>query len=322
MLNARLILWGFACLVCLGGCAAAPYPDSWPEPLTTPASQCPDLTGSYENFGVWDDGDRIILAGLFFPLGHNEPLQKNYELSAVSHVTLEHQRNNNLVVRAWVGDVQLMERQLPASQLPCREGRLVFHDQSWGLDGVAPLIPVAYYSSVDRLLFLASDGSLVIQNNELTTGAVIVIPVAAKAEYWFRFLAVSADSPGQSKDVHRPRGVRTSTSPDYRLLPPEGAPAWSGYSQAKACLEQASTSEDAPDAQAVASLGGRSTQAFILQDGRDGALLPHGSVIGNDWIPATHELRVEKQHWKPLSVADRYVICLLQKGYRWESQEE
>ena len=322
MLSARLIVWAFACLTCLGGCAVAPYPESWPGPVTTPLSQCPDLTGSYENFGLWDDGDRIILAGLFFPLGKNEPLQKNYELSAVSHVTLEHQSNNDLVVRAWVGDEQLMERQLPASQLPCREGRIVFHDPSWGLDGVAPFLPVAYHSSVDRLLFLASDGSLVMQNNEFTAGAVIVIPVAAKAEYWFRFLRVSPGSPGQRDDVDRPRGVRTGTAPEYRLLPPEGAPAWSGYSQAEACLEQASKSEDAPDAQALASLGGRSAQAFIVQDGRGGALLPNGNVMGNDWIPATHELRVEKQHWEPLSTADRYVICLLRKGYRWENQEE
>lgn len=109
---------------------------------------------------------------------------------------------------------------------------------------------------------------------------------------------------------------------EYRLLPPEGAPAWSGYSQAEACLEQASTSEDTPDGQALASLGGRSTQAFIMQDGKGGALLPNGSVIGNDWIPATHGLRVEKQHWELLSVADRYVICLIHTGYRWENQAE
>jgi len=322
MLNARLFLWGFGCLICAAGCATTPYPDNWPGPVTTPASQCPDLTGSYENFGLWDDGDRIMLAGLFFPLAHNEPLSRNFELSAVSHLTLEHQGNNDLVVRAWVGDEQLMERQLPASQLPCREGRIVFHDGSWGLDGVAPFLPVAYHSSVDRLLFLASDGSLVMENHEFTKGAVIVIPVAAKAQYWFRFLRVSPDSPGQSTDVNRPRGVRTTTTPEYRLLPPEGAPAWSGYSQAGACLDQASRSEDTPDAQALAPLRGRSTQAFIVQDGRGGALLQQGSVIGDDWIPATHGLRVEKQHWEPPSVTDRYVICLLQKGYRWEHDKE
>lgn len=322
MRSARRFLWGYACLICAAGCATSPYPDDWPRPIAATASQCPDLTGSYENFGHWDDGDRIILATLFFPLAHNEPLVKGYELLAVSHVTLEHQGNNDLVVRAWVGAEQLMERQLPASQLPCREGRIVFHDGSWGLDGVAPFLPVVYHSSVDRLLSLASDGSLVIENQEFTKGAIIVIPVAAKAQYWYRFLRVSPDSPGQLNDVNRPRGVHTGTSPDYRLLPPEGAPAWSGYSQAGTCLDQASKSEDTPDAQVLASLGGRSTQAFIVQDGRGGALLQNGNVIGNDWIPATHGLRVEKQHWEPPSIADRYVICLLQNGYRWEYHED
>lgn len=321
MLNARLIVGGLAYLICLAGCSTNPYPDNWPGPATTTGPTCADLSGAYENFGLWDDGDRIILAGLFFPLAQNAPLQKNYELSAVSHVSLEHQRNGDIVVQAWVGDEQLMERQLPASQLSCSEGRIVFHDQSWGLDGAAPFLPVVYHSSVDRLLFLASDGSLVMENHEFTKGAVIVIPIAAKAEYWFRFLRVSPDSLGQRNDADRPRGVRTGAMPQYRLLPPEGAPAWSGYSRAEACLEQASKSEDVPNAQALASLGGRSTQAFIVQDGRGGALLPNGSVIGNDWIPATHELRVEKQNWEPLSVADRYVICLLQMGYRWENQE-
>ena len=322
MRSARPLLWCCACLICAAGCATAPYPDEWSRPLADAASRCPDLTGSYENFGVWDDGDRIVLASLFFPLGLNEPLLKNYELLAISQVTLEHQTNNDLAVRAWVGDEQLMERQLPASQLPCREGRIVFQDTSWGLGGVAPFLPVVIHSSVDHLLSLASDGSLVMENHEFTKGAVIVIPVATKAQYWYRFLRVSPNSPGQGNDVNRPRGVREGTISDYRLLPPEDAPAWSGYSQAGACLDKASRSKDTPDAQALASLGGRSTQGFILQDGRGSALLQHGSVIGNDWIPVTHRLRVEKQHWSSPSVADRYVICMLQIGYRWEQLEE
>lgn len=322
MRSARLFLWSYFCLICAAGCSTNPYPDNWPSPVPAPASPCPDLTGSYENFGLWDDGDRILLASLFFSLGSNEPLIKNYELLAVSHVTLDHQRNNDLVVRAWVGDEPLMERQLPAAQLPCREGRIVFQDGSWGMDGVAPFLPVVYHSSVDRLLFLASDGSLVMENHEFTKGAVILIPVAAKTQYWYRFLRVSPDSPGQPNDVNRPQGVRAGSAPVHRLLPPEDAPAWSGYAQAGACLDQASRSQNAPDAQALASLGGRSTQSFILQDGRGGALLQHGTVIGSDWVPATHELRVEKQHWDSPSVADRYVICLFQKGYRWEQHEE
>ena len=322
MYSMRSFLCVFTFLICMAGCVTTPYPDDWPRTVAATALQCPDLTGSYENFGLWGDGDRIVLARLFFPLSLNEPLMNNYDLLAVSHMTLEHQGNNDLAVRALVGDELLMERLLAASQLPCREGRIVYHDTSWGLDGIAPFFPVLYHSSVDRLLSLASDGSLVIENHEFTKGAAIVIPLAVKAQYWYRFPRLSPDSPGQRNDVNRPRGVRTGSTPVYRLLPPEGVPEWSGYKEAGACLNLASESEDTPDEQALALLGGRSTQAFIVQDGRDGALSQNGSAIGNNWIPATHGLRVEKQHWQPPSVADRYVICLLKKGYRWEEHEE
>jgi len=302
----------------MAGCVTHPYPDDWPRTVVTTATQCPDLAGSYENFGHWDNGDSVVLARLFFPLSPYEPLKNNYELLAVSHMTLEYQDDNDLVVKAWVGDKLLMERLLAASQLPCREGGIVYLGNSWGLSGIAPFFPVLYHNSIDRLLSLASDGSLVIENHEFSKGVAIVIPLAVKAKYWFRFPRTSSDSPGLLNDINRPRMAHTGTTPVYRLLPPEDAPEWSGYKEAGACLDLASESEETPDPQAVALLGGRSTQAFILQDGWDGALLQNGSVIGNNWIPTTHGLRVEKQHWKSPSVADRYVICLLKKGYRWE----
>jgi len=318
MCSMRSFMCVFTCLICMAGCVTTPYPDDWPRTVAAMASQCPDLTGSYENFGLWDDGDRIVLAKLFFPLRLNEPLMNNYVLLAVSHVTFEYLGDNDLVVKDWVGDELLMERLLAASQLPCRKGRSVYHDTSWGLDGIAPFFPVLYHSSIDRMLSLASDGSLVIENREFTKGAAIVIPLVVKAQYWYRFPRASPDSLALRNDVNRPRGVHTGATTGYRLLPPEGVPEWSGYKEAGACLDLASESEDIPDPQALALLGGRSTQAFIVQDGRDGALSQNGSVIGNNWVPATHGLRVEKQHWQPPSVADRYVICLLKKGYRWE----
>jgi hypothetical protein len=43
---------------------------------------------------------------------------------------------------------------------------------------------------------------------------------------------------------------------------------------------------------------------------------------GGSYIPATHGLQIEKPHWQPSSAADRYVICLLRKGYRWEDRGE
>ena len=123
----------------MAGCVTTPYPDDWPRTVTATASQCPDLTGSYENNGLWDDGYQVVLARLFFPLSPNDPLMNyNYlDLLAVSHVTLEYQGDNDLVIKAWVGDEFLMERLLNATQLPCREGRIVYHDTSWHLDGIS-----------------------------------------------------------------------------------------------------------------------------------------------------------------------------------------
>jgi hypothetical protein len=243
---------------------------------------------------------------------------KDYELRAVSHLTLDHRDGNDLVIKAWVGDELLMERLLTASQLPCREGHVIYHRTEWYFGGIAPFFPVIAHSSIDHLISLASDGSLVMQNHEFSKGAATVVPLAVKTEYWYRFPPTPPNSPSLINKDTRPRGVRTETTPAYRLLPPEDAPEWSGYKEAGACLDQAYMSEDIPDAHALALLRGRSTQAFIVQNGRDGALSQNGTVVGNNWIPATHSLQVEKQHWQSPAVADRYVICLLKKGYRWE----
>lgn len=105
----------------------------------------------------------------------------------VSHVTFDHQEDNNLVVKAWVGDKFLTERLLTAAQLPCREGRIVYQDTSWDVGGIAPLFPAAAHSSVDRVISLAADGSLVVENKEFSVGAFVVIPLAVKARYWYRF---------------------------------------------------------------------------------------------------------------------------------------
>ena len=44
--------------------------------------------------------------------------------------------------------------------------------------------------------------------------------------------------------------------------------------------------------------------------------MPSGKVDGNNWWPSTHELRIEKLNWQLPAIADNYVLCLLDKGYR------
>jgi hypothetical protein len=322
----RYILCAIHCLFSITGCMTTPYPDDWSRTVPNTASQCPDLSGSYENFGLWangsTDGDMAMLARVFFPVRPTEPLKKYHELQAVSHVTLDDQGDDGLVVKAWVGDELLIERILTSVQLPCRDGRRVYHDTSWDVGGAPPILLLVAHTSSDHLISLAADGSLVMENMEFSMGAVWFIPVAAKAKTWYRFPRTSPDTPGLHTDSNNPHGVRSGTAPAYSLLPPEGRAKSHGYSDDTACLDLERGMDVTPDSRALAMLGGRSTQAFIIQYGRDGPLYPEGRHDGKTWVPATHELRIEKLNWQPPSVADRYVICLLRKGYRWEDRGE
>lgn len=322
----RFIVCIIPCLLSITGCMTTPYPGDWSRTVHKTASQCPDLTGSYENIGLWANGsaddDKAMLARVFFPVRPTEPLMKYHELQAVSHVTFVDRGDDGAVVKAWVGDELLIERNLTSLQLPCREGRRVYHDASWDVGGAPPVLLVVARTSSDRLISLAADGSLVMENIEFSMGAVWFIPVAAKARTWYRFPRTSPDTPSLHSDRNSPHGVRSGTAPAYSLLPPEGRPKSPGYSDGTACLDQERGKDVMPDPQALPMLGGRSTQSFIIQYGRDGSLNPEGRHDGRTWVPATHSLRIEKLHWQPPSVADRYVICLLSKGYQWEDRGE
>lgn len=168
-----------------------PYPDDWSRTVTNTASQCPDLTGSYENHGLADDGDQIALSSILFTSSPNQTLMEDW----VSHVTFDRRDDNNLVVKAWVGDKLLTERLLTASQLPCREGHLVYHNTEWYVGGMAPFFPAIVHSSIDHLISLAADGSLVMENKDFAMGAFVVIPLAVKSRWWYRFPPTSPNSP-------------------------------------------------------------------------------------------------------------------------------
>jgi hypothetical protein len=271
----------------------------------------------YENFGVWDNGDRVDLASLFFPLTINEPLELNYERLAVTRLSITVPDHTRLAIKAWVEDELLFERQLTGEQFECRQQYLVLHASNWGLNSIF-ILPIVYRTSVEHLLSRAQDGALIIENHELSGGAVAVVPIGLKAQYWYRF--ESSPATRSPADIAKlPRGVRQHPLRVQVLRPPADAPDWSGYDQAKKCLTRASQTRDDPMFSDRSSLGGRSTQAFLLQT-REDVLVPHGIVQGNNWHPATHDLRIEKQHREAPELADRYVLCLLRKGYRWDDE--
>jgi hypothetical protein len=341
----RYILCVFAGYFGIAGCiSTTPYPDDWSRTVSDQNLQCPYLTGSFENYGLLANGpdarDKIILASVFLPFHRlTEPMSKYYELLAVSHMTFDDQGDDGIVVKAWVGDELLRERQLSASQLTCREGHLVYHDTSWDgtgdiLDDISAVMFFFGRTSSDHLISPALDGSLVIENKELSMGAVgaifltvpvpLAVPVAGKSQFWYIFPRTSPDSPSLQPGSNSPQVVRTGTAPAYSLLPPEGSPRSSGYDDAEKCLKQVSGTNEPLDPQALAMLGGRSTQAFIIQAGKGGGLIPQvrwqDRRIG--YVPATHMLRIEKLYWQPPSLTDHYVICLLSKGYHWEDRGE
>jgi len=303
----------------LTGCTANPYPADWSPLLQQAAADCVSLDGSFENFGVWDDGDQVVLADLFFPLKISEPRLYHYERLAVTRLTLAVGVQSALAIQAWVGDDLLFERQIARDEFDCVDGQLVLHNSDWQFGGVPPFLPVLARSSVERRLFRSADGALIMENHEFSAGALAVVPIAFKASYWFRFERSPEILP-DSAVVMLPGGVRQQPVSIQVLLPPVDAPDWSGYDQAVACLATARSAgrQSAPVASDL--LQGRSTQAFLLQAG-DGTLVPHGIVNGNDWHPATHDLRIEKQHRENPATSDRYVICLLNRGYRWDDEQ-
>lgn len=315
--STRSFLWVSCWLLVATGCSTGPYPDDWAPLPGVVEPRCADLKGSYENYGVQDDGARITLASVLFrDKGTSESL-RFYEQLAVSHLSFDHLEDGGFVVSAWVGEELLMKRSLSPAQLPCEEGNLTYRDEEWYLGGVAPFLPVAGRSSIARSLSRASDGSMVVENREISVGAAVVVPLAVKRRYWYRFLQTAADPSHRYDNEDRPRGVRATAKPAYRLLPPEDAEKWSGYGIASGCLSRVTKSGKPAEGKALSALGGRSTQSFLLGN-RDGSIWVSGTVVGSNWIPVTHDLRIEKQHWHPPWVSDHYVLCLLEKGYVWE----
>ena len=99
---------------------------------------------------------------------------------------------------------------------------------------------------------------------------------------------------------------------DYiRLTGPPGSTRESRNEEMRQCRSKASVTQRPLDAQEKAALKGRSTTGFLEQSNPLG---PLRSVTDRDGYPATTLVRFTP----PEEVSDRYVLCLLERGYRWE----
>lgn len=304
--------------VAFGGCVShAPYPPNWPSAVAGGHAGCKALRGSFDNVGSWvvsGDRDERLLAALFFPLQSSEPLRHHAERRAVSHLTFDAAPGGDIDVRAWVGDAVLFERTLTSQEVGCKEERSVFSSKGWVLDG---LVAAAARVSSRYSIALASDGSLVMEQREVGAGVIfLVVPMASKATTWLRFTPYDE----ATRPMNAPYGVRSAGVPSRRLLPPAEAPSGTAYGEAEDCIRVAKARSANPAGESsLERLGGRATADFLIGD-RHGELVASGDSHDTfGWVPASHGLRVEKLHWEPPAVTDYYALCLLEKGFRWES---
>ncbi len=99
---------------------------------------------------------------------------------------------------------------------------------------------------------------------------------------------------------------------DYiRLTGPPGSTRESRNEDMRRCRTQASVLPRPLGAQGKAALQGRSSTGFLEQSNPLG---PMRSVTDRDGYPATAAVRFGP----PQEISDRYVLCLLKRGYRWE----
>jgi hypothetical protein len=108
--------------------------------------------------------------------------------------------------------------------------------------------------------------------------------------------------------------IRDLGKPDVALVPPAGATAESCAKDMQECLararELAAAGALTPLApEDTARLGGRDTAAFLLKG--------EPQVSGDKSPAAIRTSLVSSNLYGPKEVSDRYVLLLLDRGYRW-----
>jgi len=99
---------------------------------------------------------------------------------------------------------------------------------------------------------------------------------------------------------------------DYiRLTGPPGSTRESRNEDMRQCRSEANATQRPLDAKEKAALTERSTRGFLRWTD---PFAPSSSVVDRDGYPATAPVRFGP----PQEISDRYVLCLLERGYRWE----
>lgn len=315
-----------ACTVLAAGLATGlaacgvttPYPADWPG-ISGQSPACQPPTGEFDNLGDWvlgDERDTRLLASVFFPLKASEPMAFQGEREAVTRVSMTPAGNGGLRVRAWVGAEVLFEVQLGEDDVQCADGTFGFRNDGWLLEGQVGALA---WTRSAYSAYLDAQGGLVLEQQDRGTGLVAgIVPMHSKARTWLRFPAWSPDR----QPATPPAGVRDRPGQVWQLVPPAGSRKHSSYERAQACLARAQGSLERSTPQATGPQSPLGTGHDLLTGTRDGKLATPGwSYPKHGWVPGTHDLRVEKQHWATPRVTADYLSCLLDEGFRPERRD-
>lgn len=169
----------------LQGCSAVlTYPTDWPAIMPMQKSGCPDITGTYQNLGKSQSGNKKYL----FDTLTNEGIFGAHEHAGL-FVKLEwvSSDQNNLLVTLldYSGDVEQTLLNKTNGDFSCIDGALVV-EFTEGME----LIFEGYIDSGIRKFRLADDGSLVLEENSTYLAHfTFVIPVVVKSTshtIWYR----------------------------------------------------------------------------------------------------------------------------------------
>lgn len=191
-----------ALLACLVGCSVIPtYPAAFPElmPTDTRVGVSPDIAGRYadKGQGFSPEGKALGEASLTALLQARDP--DGMQLAKADLVVVTGPSNGELRLQSFLGDKLLATLQRPESDLAAggsaRPGTYVgnrgfvvlpVESTSSGAAGIGGGI-----SQEDIWLRKAQDGSLIVLHRHMGAGVVVIVPVWARNDAWYRFPAIA-----------------------------------------------------------------------------------------------------------------------------------
>ena len=303
----------------------AHYPEEWEAALPRDSeAECTPIVGEFEQQGL-----AAVYKG---PFWNTSTEQKASYLSsligiyivpydAITHLSINLSEQDPSVT-LWVSEEKFLTHGFQLEDLSCDSGfwRIELDLQASGSSGIFLDLGVIFSS---LLLSEADDGSIIISRNEKMIGTALLLPLYFQGKDWHRFTPFKSGD--YSTEAHAPYGVLSDEKAFARLLPPPTQKSRKQNSASKSrcldtALEQFEQLGGDLTSDEQARIAGRSTQAFLVQWNKKSKAYPRSEYINRTigHTPSTQSSQFRKPHWLDPSVADRYVLCLLDDGYVWE----